>query len=312
MRSAVLAFCALLISGCATVTPHYVIRPTPIPDESAAAHEIEQSISAYQAREFEQQQARLIGPAERGAGLAIDDVVQRISRVTERPSLPYRALVYQSKDPNAASLADGRIYISSGMLQYLAARGSRADELAFILGHELAHTVAQHLVKRYEQLQQQQLMLAVVGAGATMATRGSANGQQVGELAQDVASLIGNVIASGYSQDQELEADQLGIRYCMRAGYDPLIGLAMLEDFQRFDMPGAFLQTHPPTARRVEDLRRYLLETGALRSPATASPVPQESAAEHRQRLRDAQRFYPVGSVSWHNLQRQLDALDRR
>ena len=303
-----------LVVGCAG--PQYAIRQTPVPEESASALEIERSISAIQAKEFEQEGARPIGPEERLRDVPIQHVIDRLSRVTERPQLSYRAYLYTDRDPNAAALADGRIYVSTGMLEYLASRGSRVDEFAFILSHELAHTVAQHLVKRYRLLQQQQLILAIVAAGASTVTReGSQGVQRVGRLAVDAASVVANVAATGYSQDQELEADQLGIRYVMRAGFRPEAALELLRDFERFDAPGPFLRTHPYIAQRRADLERYLMETGALTDAAPTIPparmlAPARSELEERrQQLRETQKLYPVGSVSWQNLQRQLDEL---
>ena len=282
--------CLTLLAGCAT--PQYAVRPTPVPEESPWAIQLERTISAYQAREFQRLGARVVEPGERVFGFAPQAIVDRLSRVTERPSLQYRVLMYRDRDPNAAALADGRVYLSTGMLNYLASRGSRESELAFVVAHELAHTVAQHLVKRYQQLQRQQMMLAVVGLGTAIATRqGGTQAQQLATLANDVASLVNDVIVSGYSQDQELEADQLGIRYLIRAGYDPRAALSLLEDFARYDVPWPFLRTHPYAQRRREDLARYLDEA--------------------RRRLLQAQRLYPVGSQSWNNIQSQLDELER-
>lgn len=291
----------LLASGCAT--PQYAVRPAPVPDESAGARQIEQAISAYQARELERQGARAVSRGERLFGFDLQQTLDRLSRVTERPNFPYRIVLLQSQDPNAVALADGRTYITTGMLNYLASRGSRDSELATVLSHELAHTVAQHLVKRYDQLQQQQLLMTVVGLGAAVAAQqGGAPAQQMGQAAQDIAGLISDVAASGYSQEQELEADQLGIRYLIRAGYDPRTALVLLQDFARFDAPWSFLRTHPPTSRRLEDLARYLAESGAL----------APSVDEQRRRLLDAQKLYPAGSQSWKNLQRQLEEREGR
>src|SRR3989338_10503647 len=112
----------LLMSGCAT--PEYAVRPTPTPEESASALQIERAISAGQAKEFARQGARAIGWEETLRGFEVQQIVARLSQVTERPSLHYRAFLYEDKDPNAAALADGRIYVSTGMLNYLAGRGS--------------------------------------------------------------------------------------------------------------------------------------------------------------------------------------------
>ena len=317
---------AALLGGCAT--PQYAVRDTPLPDESAPAREIERSISAVQAKEFQQQGARPIQPNERLGGFDIPTLVNRISRVTERPSLPYRPWIYQGKDPNAASLADGRIYVSTGMIRYLQSRGSRPDELAFVVGHELAHTVAQHLVKRYQALQRQQLLMGLVAAGVAAVTQGrGASGEQVQQLAMDAASIIADVHNSGYSQEQELEADQLGMRYVIKAGYHPRAALDLLDDFSRFETGSPFLRTHPYSGLRREYLQRYLQETSqpsALPVPAPAhvtsfkspsmpplSAEPPHSYAEERARqLTEIQRLYPKNSVSWKNLQRQIDALE--
>jgi len=303
--------CCLLMAGCAT--SQYAVRPSPVPEETASAHQIEQTISAVQANEFLQKGAHLIRPDEIVRRLPVQSIVDRLSHVTERPSLHYRAYLYTANDPNAAALADGRIFISSGMLSYLASRGSRQDELAFVLAHELAHTVAQHLVKRYRTLQQQQLLMTLVSTGAAVVTQNAGIGvQTAGRLAVDIASLLNNVAISGYSQSQESEADQLGIRYVMRAGFNPRAALDLLQDFERFDSPIPFLRTHPYVAQRREDLRRYLADVGALHAPAPTRTVAPPIDTERLRELRETQKLYPIGSVSWKNLQQQIESLEDR
>ena len=307
-----------LLAGAGCATPEYAVRSAPTPDESQSVIQIEQAISAQQAREFTRQGARPIGPDERLAGFEIQRIVDRLSAVTERRSLHYQAYLYEDRDPNAAALADGRVYMSTGMLQYLSSRGGRQDELAFILGHELGHTVDQHLVKRFRMLQQQQLIAALIAAGASAVTRGAGpSAQQAGQLAINIGSLIQQVHASGYSQEQELEADQLGIQYVIRAGFNPQAALELLTDFSRFDSPSPFLRTHPYMALRREYLQRYLTETGHRSGPSAQAARPASFASSsssdqtsHRiQQLRDTQKLYPKDSVSWHNLQREIDRL---
>ncbi|MBI4341987.1 MAG: M48 family metalloprotease [Candidatus Omnitrophica bacterium] len=303
------------MAGCAT--PQYALRPAPMPEESGEALHIERAISAVQGKEFEQEGARPIGPAERLRGFEVQPLVDRLSRVTERPSLRYRAYLYPDEDPNAAALADGRIYLSTGMINYLAQRGGRPDELAFVLSHEIAHTVAQHLVKRYRTMQQRQLLIALVAAGASAATQQASPAiQQAGQVAVNAASLLKDVADSGFSQEQELEADQLGIRYVIQAGFEPKAALALLQDFERFENPSPFLRTHPYVAIRRQYLERYLAETGRLgAAPAggvdtRSSPAQTAARTARLKQWREAQRLYPVGSVSWNNLQRQIDALE--
>ncbi len=304
-RASLAGLCAatLLAVGCETINPQYAVRPTPTPVESPDVRQIELTISAQQAAEMEKNGVQAVRAGERVYGFDLQRILQNVSRQTERPNLPYHVLVAPDKDPNAASLADGRVYITTGMLQYLASRGSNENELAFILGHELAHTVAQHLVKRYQQIQKEQVAMALVGLGTAVVTRGGgAQAQQIADLAKTAAQTVGNVIASGYSQDQELEADQLGIRYMIKAGYNPWAAVAMVEDFQRFDRPGIFLRTHPPTARRLEDLQRYLIDSGypPPSGRQQGQPVSQQPAAvvtpPSRFENRSPTRYQPIPS----------------
>ena len=287
------------------MTPEYAVRPTPAPIESQEVHEFEAKVSQAQARQMESEgKTRTVRAGERLWGFDIPGIVQRLVPVTQRPNLFYVARLTQNKDPNAAALADGRIYVTSGMLNYLAERGSREDELAFVLAHELAHTNAQHLLQRYEYLQQQSLVAGLIDVGLAAATRGATGtASQIGSLARDAVSLVQDVNASGYSQQQELEADQLGMRYLLKAGYNPEAALAMVEDFARFDQPAIpFLRTHPVTELRADYLRRYLRDLEGWKA----------SAGDELQRLRDAQKLYPAGSTSWKNLQQQIDSFDRR
>jgi predicted Zn-dependent protease len=263
--------------------------------ETAEIVQIEQAISAEQAKFFERSGTIPLSTWDAVVGLQPQAALERLSRVTERPSLPYRVILYEGRDPNAAALADGRVYVSTGMLAWLAPRPQAEDALAFVLAHELAHTTAQHLVDRYRAISQQNLWASVIGAGLAAATANAGEtARQLGDLGSKAAALVRDVVVSGFTQDQELEADQLGIRYVLRAGYDPQAALGLLDDFQRFDNPLPFLRTHPYAVQRRAHLARYLAER-----------------SERLRQLRQAQPLYPRDSLSWQNLQRQIDALEK-
>src|SRR3989338_123862 len=98
----------------------------------------------------------------------------------------------------------------------------------------------------------------------------------------------------------------------MKAGLDPRAAVDLLEDFERFENPWPLLRTHPYIAQRREDLRRYLSEIGAAdKANASSTPTARAQADDRRLRnLRQTDRLYPPGSVSWNNLQRQIDAIE--
>jgi len=272
-----------VLAGCAAT--QYAIRPTPVPDESRGIIAIERQVSVIQANQLEQRNTILDPAAAKAKGYDLDAIVQRLTRVTERPGMFYRVYLLSDSDPNAAALADGRVYVTMGMVDYLAWRKAPEDEFAFVIAHELAHTNAQHIVKLYRQLQWTGVLSTAAGLITISAlSHGASSGQISATTAQpvyDVTMLLTNVITqihlSGYNQEQELEADQLGLRYLLRAGFEPEAAIRMTEDFQRFEIPGTFFSTHPYMARRAEDLRHFLDDARA--NPALLGESDAKAAA---------------------------------
>lgn len=157
--------------------------------------------------------------------------------VAPETSCAYQFYMVDADDINAA--ADGRtIYLNRGMLRFV-----RSDEeLALILGHELAHNAMRHIEKR-----QTNAALGTVG-GALLDIAAAAAGVNTGGAFTDAGGDIG---ASMFSQDFESEADYVGIYFSARAGYD----VTNVEQFWRrmaAESPRSirFAYTHPNTAER--------------------------------------------------------------
>lgn len=173
----------------------------------------------------------------------------RLAAASETPSLGFTFTLLDSPIVNAFALPGGFVYISRGLM---ALAGDEA-ELAGVLGHEIGHVVARHSAQR-----QSQAMLAQLGVGLL----GVVGGRESTQLAGTVAGLY----LRGYSRDQELEADMLGVRYLRRTGYDVGAMASFLErmransrleaqiadrspdEVDQFDITA----THPRTADRVQ------------------------------------------------------------
>ncbi|WP_172331080.1 M48 family metallopeptidase [Mangrovicoccus sp. HB161399] len=118
-----------------------------------------------------------------------------------------------------------------------------ADEIAFVISHEAAHHIEDHIPR-----QQSSTEAAAIAAGLAAAALGGnsaviANAQQIGAFAGSRA----------YSKDYELEADSLGAQIAYYAGYDPVVGIGY---FTRARDPGdQFLGTHPPNAERIKEVK---------------------------------------------------------
>jgi len=121
-----------------------------------------------------------------------------------------------------------------------------ADELAFIMAHEAAHHIQDHLT--------QQRRNATIGAEVFGQLAGvTGGGAESVRTAQELGAAVG---ARSYSKDFELEADRLGTIIAARAGYNPLLGA---DFFFRVPDPGdRFLGTHPANAQRVQVVRETM------------------------------------------------------
>ncbi len=148
--------------------------------------------------------------------------------------------------PNAFQTLDdlGRPVI--GFTASLIAQAHNDDELAFVMGHEVAHHIRGHLAKTQDT--------ALTGAllGGLLATLAGGNAATV-DTAQNLGASVG---ARTYSKDFELEADQLGTIIAFRAGYDPLKGANF---FARIPDPGdKFMGTHPPNSARIQTVQQTM------------------------------------------------------
>lgn len=156
--------------------------------------------------------------------------------VDDRPNQPPNA--YQTLGKNGRPI----IAFTLGLI----AEARNADELAFVMGHEAAHHIEEHIPRQ----QQEALTGALILGGLTAITGGD---QTAIKSAQNIGGTLG---ARRYAKDYELEADALGTVLAWRAGYDPERGAAF---FTRIPDPGnRFLGTHPPNASRIDTVRRTL------------------------------------------------------
>src|ERR671917_1889526 len=160
---------------------------------------------------------------------------------------PYRFEFHVLDDPqtiNAFALPGGQIFITEGLLKRLTTDG----QIAGVLGHEIAHVIARHGA---EHIAKQQLTQGLTGA-AVLATYDPSNPASRGSAA--VAAMIGQLVTMRFGREDELESDQLGVRFAAEAGYDPrsMIGLMkILAQSSEGGRPPEFFSTHPNPENRV-------------------------------------------------------------
>ncbi|MFN2359656.1 MAG: M48 family metalloprotease [Marinobacter sp.] len=187
----------------------------------------------------------------------VQEVGQKLAKVSDRPDLPYEFVVLNSSVPNAWALPGGKIAINRGLLTEF----DDEAQLASVLGHEIVHAAARHSVQRM----QQGMLISVGVAGLGFAL----SDNEWAGLIMGGAAMGAQLALAQYSQGDELESDHYGIRYMKEAGYDPQAAVELQELFVKLSegretsfIEGMFA-THPPSQKRVNENQKLVDKIGA-------------------------------------------------
>jgi predicted Zn-dependent protease len=206
--------------------------------------------------------AQVLAPIQKQGKLNDDHAMKaRVDRITARlvaQAIKYRpeteswdwqvAVIDDPKTLNAWCMAGGRMAIYSGIITQL---NLTDDELAQVMGHEIAHALAKHTSERMSTAMASQAALQV---GAILLGNNSATSQMALQAAA-VATTVGVQLPN--SRQQESEADRIGIELAAKAGYDPHAAPRLWEKMlQATGSKGQsdFLSTHPQSEKRQEAL----------------------------------------------------------
>ncbi|MBK6597179.1 MAG: M48 family metalloprotease [Proteobacteria bacterium] len=163
----------------------------------------------------------------------INELGQRVARVSHLPGEEYRFYVIDDPGMNAFTTGCCNVYVNRGLLVNL----NSEAEIISVLGHEIGHITARHPARR-----QTRGVLASLGTVAATILTGS---NAVGQL----ANLGAAAWVQGYGRDNEMEADRLGLEYSARAGYEPEAMQRTFEVFkagERFERDRARLEGREP------------------------------------------------------------------
>jgi predicted Zn-dependent protease len=166
------------------------------------------------------------------------------------PRYPWEFTFLDTPQINAFALPGGKVFIARG----LAEKMTNEAQLAGVLGHEIGHVTARHTAERISQANVFNMGTQIGGA---LLGGASAEIQQLGGVA---LKLGGQIVPLKFSRDQELEADDLGLRYMTRAGYNPVGQLQVMQILARESgqRQVELLATHPDPNRRAEIIAKKL------------------------------------------------------
>jgi Zn-dependent protease with chaperone function len=216
-----------------------------------------------------------------GALIETGPLVDRARRIVDRLLPAYvdpkqvRVYVVDNKDWNAMAMANYSIYVYSGLMKDL-----DDDELAIVLGHELAHADYEHSRRQASKNFLGGLAGAAAVIGAQMIDNPNARGAATGAAALGVTT-FGNV----YSREYEDQADRVGLRYVYEAGYDYTKAPHLWERFaEKYGDQGKaanfFFGNHSTNAQRAKDLEAEIQHNYS--DPAMDPPSHPASAAPGR------------------------------
>jgi predicted Zn-dependent protease len=158
-----------------------------------------------------------------------------------------------SEQANAWVMPGGKVAVYTGLLKIT----ETEDALAIVMGHEIAHAVAQHGSERMSQAMVQQL------GGIALDVALSQQPQQTRDLfllSYGIGTHVGAILP--WSRQQELEADRFGLRFAAMAGYDPRAAVPFWQRMSEAGGPSPpeFLSTHPADSRRIRELEKLMPE----------------------------------------------------
>lgn len=236
---------ALLLPGCAGTCGKAREVPIPLSDQH------ERILGSRLATRFE---TRVRPGSDPAINEYVSQIGQRIARLSDRPDIPYSFRIFIDPDPKAVAFPGGQIYVSTGLLKQV----DTECQLAGILAHEIAH-VATRQASAVLERELDDAELAAIARGARAANRG------VDSTAAGAKALA--LLAVGYGQETERQADRTALLYVSRVGLNPDGLIEVMENLnptttQKEVFWEPLAGGHPSPAQRVTLLRAELKSLG--------------------------------------------------
>ncbi len=168
------------------------------------------------------------------------DNILASDEVTYKDEFVWKIHIIDDDVLNAFCTPGGYIYVYTGLIKYL----ERADDLAGVMGHEIAHADQRHSSKQLQRAYGIQILLSI------------ALGEESSQLAQMVGQIAGTGATLAFSRDAESEADDYSVEYLSDTDYACNGAASFFQKLLDSGQSGGpeFLSTHPSPDNRVEDI----------------------------------------------------------
>lgn len=200
--------------------------------------------------------------------LRIQGIVNKLAKVSDKPDLPYEVVLFDRPQVvNAFCLPGGKIGVFTGLFD--SKKGlvdpKSDDEIAAVMGHEIAHATMRHVTRKLTSLSGYGLLGGFISVGV-----GSAAGENWGYAVNRIFNTGASLYLPNYSRAHEREADQVGMYYMAKAGFDPQAAIDVWQKASdRKKAKGksdktSFFDSHPASGERAQFLRTFLGDAKGL------------------------------------------------
>lgn len=181
----------------------------------------------------------------------------------------FKFYVVNAPDPNAFAIPGGYIFVTTGLIVL----AENEQEVAGVLGHELAHVMRRHISQLIERSKRINIASMVAVLAAMLAGGGGVGSQAASAMAMATAEAI----TLKYTREMETDADQNGLQYTIKAGYDSNGLIAFLNKLDKLSLASApkvpsYLLTHPLTESRISLLENLIKVTQKPSGPFRTIP----------------------------------------
>lgn len=243
--------CAGLLAGCQSVqttgagqvgvTRNQYMGVSAAQVDAASAQSYRKMVQEAEVKKLLNRDPAMVARVQ---GIAKKLIAQTVHFRPDALNWQWETNVFQNNEVNAFCMAGGKIGIYSGLIEKLKITD---DELAAVMGHEIAHALREHV---REQVSRQQAA-QIPGVLVAIATGNRALADLSDTLTQVSFTLP-------RSREAESEADLIGVELAARAGYDPRAAISLWQKMNSLGggRPPEFLSTHPSPTSRQEELAR--------------------------------------------------------
>ncbi len=181
----------------------------------------------------------------------VQRVGKRIAAAAAQPNYKWQFFVIDKDVLNAFCLPGGKVFVYKGLFRAV----QNEDQLAVVIGHEVAHAIARHGAERMSMMQLGRM-------GKTIAAQTISGGKYAGAINKAYGSVEGVGLVLPFSRKFEYEADEIGLYLMTKAGYNPREALTFWDNMRRLSAgkrkPPEFLSTHPADINRIRKIQQRI------------------------------------------------------